>query len=1056
MTNNYSITALHTLLLLLFSFCFFPAEIQAQEEEHSIAREWNEFLLLGIRNDFARPTVHARNLFHTSAAMYDAWAAYDTVARPYFLGNTIGGYTFAFDGVPLPEDIEAARHEAISYAAYRMISYRFQNSPGAGEIFPQINAFFFEQGYDFQYTGIDYASGNPADLGNYIAFLIIGYGNADNANEADDYSNLYYEPVNPPLVTDNPGNPNIIDPNRWQPLTLDVFIDQSGNEVPFNTPDFLSPEWGNVTPFALTEEDLTVAERDGNTWNLYHDPGFPPLIDTTDTDTIMSDYQWGFSLVSAWSSHLDPADSVMWDISPASLGNIESYPTDSAGMRAFYDFVEGGDPSTGHDINPETGMPYEPNIVPRGDYTRVLAEFWADGPDSETPPGHWFTLLNYVNDHPLFEKRWRGEGETLDDLEWDVKMYLTLGGAMHDAAITAWGLKGFYDYIRPISAIRYMAERGQSTDTTGSNYHPAGMPLVPGLIDTITIEDAFELQGEEGEHIGKVKLYAWRGPDYIPNPATDVAGVGWIRAEEWWPYQRPSFVTPNFAGYISGHSTYSSAAAQILEVLTGDAFFPGGMGEFNAAQNEFLVFEEGPSQDIVLQWATYRDASDQTSLSRIWGGIHPPADDIPGRLIGIEIGNDAVNLAERSFFIDADNDGFFDFEDCDDGNPAVYPGAPEICDNLDNDCNEMPDDGLELFTYYVDADGDGYGAAVQSLDTCALSAPVGFVTNALDCDDTDAAINPDSPEICDNIDNNCNGIIDDGLEAFIYYTDADGDGYGAAAQPLDTCAVAAPAGFVTNAEDCDDTNPEVNPDSPEICDNLDNDCSGAVNDGLDFFTYYADADADGYGNAQISLDTCAENAPAGWVVNAEDCDDTREDVNPEGTEVCDDADNNCDGQVNEGLERFIYYADTDADGYGDEEAVLDTCAAEAPIGFVTVGEDCDDTDASVNPDGIEIVNNEIDEDCDGEILMSAVTEIDGNVFELFPNPARSYLNVSFAQSAEVTLTVYAITGQKILTQSAVGVSTRVDLQDFAEGVYLLEIFSEQTRSRVLRRFEVVR
>src|SRR5690606_18557981 len=103
------------------------------------------------------------------------------------------------------------------------------------------------------------------------------------------------------------------------------------------------------------------------------------------------------------------------------------------------------------------------------------------------------------------------------------------------------------------------------------------------------------------------------------------------------------------AGYISGHSTFSRAAAEVMTLVTGDPFFPGGMGEFHAPQNNFLVFEQGPSVDLTLQWATYRDASDQTSLSRIWGGIHPPADDIPGRHIGIKIGVDAFLLAERYF-----------------------------------------------------------------------------------------------------------------------------------------------------------------------------------------------------------------------------------------------------------------------------------------------------------------------------------------------------------------------------------------------------------------------
>jgi hypothetical protein len=301
-------------------------------------------------------------------------------------------------------------------------------------------------------------------------------------------------------------------------------------------------------------------------------------------------------------------------------------------------------------LNPHTGEPYEPNIVPRADYARVLAEFWADGPDSETPPGHWFTILNYVSDHPDLVKKFKGTGEVLDDLEWDVKAYFTLGGAMHDAAITAWGIKGWYDYLRPVSAIRAMADRGQSSDPNLPSYHPGGIRLKPGFIELVAEGDP--LDGPRGQNVGKIKLYTWRGPDFIDDPETDEAGVGWILAENWWPYQRPSFVTPPFAGYVSGHSTYSRAAAEVLTLLTGDPFFPGGVGEFVAKKNEFLVFEEGPSVDVVLQWATYRDASDQTSLSRIWGGIHPPADDIPGRLIGMEIGVDAFNFAEQYFGTD--------------------------------------------------------------------------------------------------------------------------------------------------------------------------------------------------------------------------------------------------------------------------------------------------------------------------------------------------------------------------------------------------------------------
>ncbi len=622
----------------------FGAPVQAQ---HSVARQWNEVLLEAIRNDFARPTVHGRNLFHTAIALYDAWAIYEGTASPYLLAQHRDGYSCPMEAFPAPGDVQAAQEETMSYAAYRLLTHRFERSPGSTGSLARFDSLLAGLGYDAAFISTDYATGSAAALGNYLAQCLIVFGRQDHANEQDNYDNYFYQPVNPPLVPELPGNPDLENPNRWQPLTLDVFIDQAGNPIPFNTPKFLSPEWGQVAAFALTEEDRTIYHRDDFDYWVYHDPGQPPHLDTTAVGGLSEEYKWGFALVAAWGGHLDPNDGVLIDISPGAIGNIPDLPAAFEDYRGFYDLLEGGDPSLGHALNPYTGQPYVPQIVPRGDYARVLAEFWADGPDSETPPGHWFTILNYVSDHPQFEKRFRGEGPILDELEWDVKAYFTLAGAVHDAAVTAWGIKGWYDYIRPISAIRGMAEWGQSTDPSLPRYHPGGIPLIEGRVELVAEGDP--LAGEGGEHVGKVKLYTWRGPGYIEDPDTDFAGVDWILAENWWPYQRPSFITPPFAGYISGHSTFSRAAAEVMTLLTGDAFFPGGMGEFHAPQNEFLVFEEGPSVDVTLQWATYRDASDQTSLSRIWGGIHPPADDLPGRHIGIEIGIDAFLLAERYF-----------------------------------------------------------------------------------------------------------------------------------------------------------------------------------------------------------------------------------------------------------------------------------------------------------------------------------------------------------------------------------------------------------------------
>lgn len=641
--------SIYAIFLLIFGTIFV---LPSQAQEHSRARALNEILLEAIRNDFARPVVHARNLFHASAAMYDAWAAYQTEAKPYFLGDTIQGFIIDFEGVAIPQDDavrKAYQEEAMTYAVYRLIFHRFLFAPGFNTIEASLINMMASYGYDTGITGTDYLNDpRPAILGNYIADQIIRYGLQDGANEAGLYRNRMYQPQNFPLVIKNAGNGELNNPNRWQPIAFDVFIDQAGNVQPSNVPSFLGPEWGSVDPFSLKEEDhREYVDQFGDSWSVYHDPGPPPYLSEAADDEGSEAYKWNFSLVAIWSSMLDPEDGVMWDISPRGIGRNPDLPGDFEGYKDFYKLIDGGDASLGRTLNPVTGEPYEPQIVPRADYARVLAEFWADGPDSETPPGHWFTILNTVMDHHMFSRQWMGQGADLDPLEYDVKAYFTLGGAMHDVAIAAWGIKGWYDYIRPVSAIRYMGSRGQSSNPELPNYDPHGFELREGYIEVIEPGDPLLVQHSDA--LGKIKLKAWRGPDFIQDPDVDVAGVGWVLADFWWPYQRPTFVTPPFAGYVSGHSTFSRAAAEVMTMMTGDEYFPGGIGIFDAPQNEFLVFEQGPSVDIDLQWATYRDASDQTSLSRIWGGIHPPVDDIPGRIIGIDIGIEAFNYANSYF-----------------------------------------------------------------------------------------------------------------------------------------------------------------------------------------------------------------------------------------------------------------------------------------------------------------------------------------------------------------------------------------------------------------------
>ena len=363
----------------------------------SVARRWMEVLLQAIRDDFARPTVHARNLFHLSAAMYDAWAAWSDAAAPYHFGES--GSPCPAVAPPEDGDLKRARDEAISHAAWRLIRHRFRHSPGAASTLRNADTLMAALGFE---TGVGAARGTAAALGACIGAFYIARGLEDGSNEAGDYASIAYRPVNEALEPARPGNPDLADPDRWQPLDLPVFVGQSGF-VEDDIPDFVSPEWGRVTPFALAGEDLAVYRRDEADWLVYHDPGPPPTLRGSQSDH----YKWGFALVARWSAALSPDDGAMMDIAPSGIGNIPSLPRSIDDYPAFYD---GNPHGPGHAINPATSQPYAPQIVPLGDYTRVLAEFWADGPDSETPPGHWFVILNAVSDHPALVRRLGGAG----------------------------------------------------------------------------------------------------------------------------------------------------------------------------------------------------------------------------------------------------------------------------------------------------------------------------------------------------------------------------------------------------------------------------------------------------------------------------------------------------------------------------------------------------------------------------------------------------------------------------------------------------------------------
>jgi len=565
----------------------------------SIARRWNEQLLAAIRRDLPRATVHARNLFHLSVALWDAWAAYDERAVGYVSSER--------QGAP---DVDAARREAISYAAYRVLSERMASATGGAVSLACFAALMRELGYDP--VDAELSGDTPRALGERIGRAVLDAYALDGANEAGNYADPEdYQVDDAPLSADLPGTV-ARDPSRWQPLLLSRAISANGIRLGSGVQSYLGAHWGGVAPFAMTRPAPDAP---------YLDLGGSPLALDAARLTAVVD-------VIARSAQLAVADGVRWDV--------------SADRAA----APGSAPAAVPAINPSSGTPYASRSVLRGDYTRALVDYWTNGPGNETPPGHWNLLANAIADDPRCERRLFGRGAPLDPLAWDVHVYLALDGALHDAAVVAWELKRRYPSARPITLVRHFAGLGQSSDPGAPSHHPGGLPLVPGSIELIT--EASAEPGERHAHLaryaGELALLAWPGEP--GDREQRASGLAWIRAKDWVPYQPHAVVGPAYPGYVSEHAAFGHAAATVLSALTGSAYFPGGLG---GVRVERLRIERGPSEPIELEWATYAEAAEQAGEAGVWSGTQLAPDVSAGRSVGARAGELAIERAGRSF-----------------------------------------------------------------------------------------------------------------------------------------------------------------------------------------------------------------------------------------------------------------------------------------------------------------------------------------------------------------------------------------------------------------------
>ena len=450
-----------------------PLTARAGETSSAIVVAWNAAALQAIRTTRPGPPMAARALAVVHTCIYDAWAAYDSVA----VGTRYGGDLRR----PAWERTLENKAEAISFAAYRALSDLYPTEVA------QFANLMVQLGYDPTDTSTDVQ--RPAGIGNVAAQAVLEYRHQDGSNQLGERRNSAYPfygayadytdyaPVN--------DYDRLDDPNRWQPLRT---LDWRGGLV---TQQYVAPHWGSVVPFALS-----------NGTQLRPGEG-PPM-----------------------------------------------YPSPAYRERA------------------DQLLEFSARLT---DAHKMIVEYWADGPGSELPPGHWCLFAQYVSHR---------DGH---DLDADVTLFFILANAIFDAGIAAWDCKRAVDYVRPITAIRFLN------------------------------------QGKQ--------VRAWGGPG---------KGSQLIDGGTWLPYQSPIVVTPPFPEFISGHSTFSAAAAEVLKRFTGsDAL---GTSYTVPAGRSRLEPGVTPTQDVTLSWDTFTDAADQAGLSRRYGGIHFQDGDLLGRAMGRQVG----------------------------------------------------------------------------------------------------------------------------------------------------------------------------------------------------------------------------------------------------------------------------------------------------------------------------------------------------------------------------------------------------------------------------------
>ncbi len=549
------------------------AGVTVENENPTISVLWDQAIQAAVIQESPGPTIASRAyaILHTS--IYEAWAAYDPTA--------IG--TAFLDDLQVDASLinEANKMESISYAAYVAALDLF---PDQQEIFDELMG---ELGYS---TNLDGVLSDAVLLGIQAAEAVIADRADDGSNQENDYADTSgYTPVN----TDPD---SVVEVDNWTPTY--VPIDSGGPET---LQQFLTPHWGDVTPFAL--------ENGGELRPVAPEPFFNGFLDASIDMASKTITLHGLS-DTATKGDLRTLKQQLFDLykGTESFDEVKDFikaaktqlrTCDSQDAELTLDVSKS---LIGPVVNPGFIKQAEDIVAASAALTheqQVIAEFWEDGGGTAFPPGTWMTFGQFVSAR---------DEHTLDE---DAQMFFALANAVMDAGIATWEAKESYDYARPVSAIRDLGHLG--------------------------------LIGEFDEDFGGYVITAYAGEDL---------GVTQILATDFITYQNPEAdPSPPFAEYTSGHSSFSAAGAEVLELFTGSEAFGGSV------EIDFFLFEEqSPDEPVVLEWETFDEAADEAGLSRIYGGIHFDDGDINGRILGEEVGAAVFELAQT--YIDGTADDF--------------------------------------------------------------------------------------------------------------------------------------------------------------------------------------------------------------------------------------------------------------------------------------------------------------------------------------------------------------------------------------------------------------